>query len=105
MALCRPSPANLRGALRRAFATLWLIPLALVYLLPGVVGHDPWKQDEAYTFGLVLHILETGDWIVPTLAGQPFMEKPPFFYASAAILASMLAPWLPLHDGARLGKV
>ena len=81
---------------------LWLGLVILAYLLPGAIGHDPWKQDEAYTFGLVLHILSTRDWIVPTLAGQPFMEKPPLFYLSAAALATIFQPWLALHDGARL---
>ena len=76
--------------------------LVIAYLFSGVIGHDPWKQDEAYTFGMVLHMLDTGDWVVPTLAGEPFMEKPPLFYMVAAIMANALSGWLPLHDGARL---
>ena len=66
------------------------------------MGHDPWKPDEAYSFGLVYHILQSGDWIVPTLAGEPFMEKPPLFYLTSAFLAWLASPFLPLHDGARL---
>lgn len=82
----------------------WLLTAAaiLALLIPGVVGHDPWKQDEGYTFGIVLEILRSGHWIVPTLAGEPFMEKPPLFYVSAAATARLLSPWLPLHDGARV---
>ena len=72
------------GSLSAAFCVLF----AAVYLLAGVVGHDPWKQDEAYTFGMVLHILQTGDWVVPTLGGEPFMEKPPLFYILAALSAA-----------------
>lgn len=78
------------------------IALVLAYLLPGLVGHDPWKQDETYIFGIIQHLLETGDWVVPTLAGEPFMEKPPLFYWLAAGLAHLFHPWLSLHDGARL---
>ena len=82
---------------------LWLlILLAVAWILPGLIGHEPWKPDEAYSFGLVYHILQTGDWVVPTLAGEPFMEKPPLFYITAALFAQALSPWLPLHDGARL---
>ncbi|MBI3570249.1 MAG: glycosyltransferase family 39 protein [Gammaproteobacteria bacterium] len=82
---------------------LWLlILLAAAWILPGLIGHEPWKPDEAYSFGIVYHILQTGDWIVPTLAGEPFMEKPPFFYLTAAGFAWLLSPWLPLHDGAHL---
>ena len=82
---------------------LWLlILLAIAWILPGLVGHEPWKPDEAYSFGLVYHILQTGDWVVPTLAGEPFMEKPPLFYITAALFAKIFSAWLPLHDGARL---
>ncbi len=82
---------------------LWLlILLAVAWILPGLIGHEPWKPDEAYSFGIIYHILQTGDWIVPTLAGEPFMEKPPLFYLTAASFAWLLSPWLPLHDGAHL---
>ena len=38
-----------------------LVPLlCLAWILPGLVGHDPWKPDEAYTFGLVYQILKAG---------------------------------------------
>jgi 4-amino-4-deoxy-L-arabinose transferase-like glycosyltransferase len=76
--------------------------IVAAYLLAGVIGHDPWKPDEAYTFGLVLNILDTGKWVVPTLAGEPFMEKPPLYYVTAAVFARLFSPWLALHDGARL---
>ena len=79
--------------------------LALAWLLPGLFGHDPWKPDEAYTFGLVLHILETGDWVVPTLAGEPFLEKPPLFFLTAAAFAKAFGGLLPLHDAARLATL
>lgn len=76
--------------------------LCAVWLLTGLIGHDPWKPDEAHSFGLVYHILKYGDWLVPTLAGDVFLERPPLFYWTAAIFAKMFAPFLPLHDGARL---
>lgn len=79
----------------------YLVLLA-AYLLPGLVGHDPWKQDETYVFGIIQHILESGDWVVPTMAGEPFMEKPPLYYWTAAVLASLFSPVFALHDGARL---
>ena len=76
--------------------------IALTFLLAGLIGHDPWKQDEAYTIGMVLHILESGDWVVPTLAGEPFMEKPPLYYLTAAATSYIFSPVLSLHDGARM---
>jgi 4-amino-4-deoxy-L-arabinose transferase-like glycosyltransferase len=46
----------------------------------------------------------SGDWIVPTLAGGPFMEKPPIFYLTAAGFVKLCSPWLQPHDAARLAS-
>ena len=62
----------------------------------------PGSRDEAYTFGLIYSLLHGGDWVVPMLAQEPFMEKPPLFYLSAAAIASLLSPPFALHDAARL---
>src|SRR3989304_206303 len=78
--------------------------LCLIWLGTGLVGHDPWKPDEAYSFGLIYSILQSGDWRVPMLAGEPYMDKPPLFYWTAALFAKFFSPLLPLHDGARLAS-
>ena len=72
------------------------------WILPGLVGHDPWKPDEAYTFGVVYEVLKGGSWVVPTLAGEPFLDKPPLAYLAAAASAQVFSFFLPLHDAARL---
>ncbi|MBU1447544.1 MAG: glycosyltransferase family 39 protein [Gammaproteobacteria bacterium] len=79
-----------------------LLLLCTVWIMTGLIGHDPWKPDELYGFGIVHHFVTSGDWLVPTLAGQPFLEKPPLYYWTAAAFAQMFSSWLPLHDGARL---
>ena len=86
----------------QSISLAWVCVLAAAWILPGLVGHDPWKPDEAYTFGLVYSILSGGDWLVPMLAHEPFMEKPPLFYLSSAALAFLLSPPLSMHDAARL---
>ena len=73
-------------------------------MLPGLVGHDPWKQDEAYVFGGVLDMLQDGDWVLVKVGGIPFMEKPPLYHWVAALCARLFSGWLPLHDGARLAS-
>ncbi|GAB5604482.1 ArnT family glycosyltransferase [Sideroxyarcus sp. TK5] len=79
-----------------------LFALCAVWVLTGLVGHDPWKPDELYGFGIVHHFISSGDWLVPTLAGQPYLEKPPLYYWTATAFAQLFSSWLPLHDGARL---
>lgn len=81
-----------------------LIMLCVAFLVPGLIGHDPWKQDETYVFDIIHHILKSGDWVVPTLAGEPFMEKPPLYYLTAAGFAHVFSPMLPEHDAARLAS-
>ena len=85
-----------------SFRTLLLVLLCAAWILPGLIGHDPWKPDEAHTFGVVYEILRGGSWVVPTLAGEPYLDKPPLFYLSAAAAAKAFSFALPLHDAARL---
>jgi 4-amino-4-deoxy-L-arabinose transferase-like glycosyltransferase len=67
-------------------------------------GHDPWKPDDATTFGVAHDVLSNGDWLTPQLAGAPVAVRPPLFYALAAASAATLQPSLALHDGARVAN-
>jgi len=81
-----------------------VVVAATLYVFAGLVGHDPWKQDEGYTLGIIRHMLASRDWVVPAVAGEPFMEKPPLYYYSAALSAWLFSRWLPLHDAARVAS-
>ena len=72
-----------------------VVVAATLYVFAGLVGHDPWKQDEGYTLGIIRHMLASRDWVVPAVAGEPFMEKPPLYYYSAALSAWLFSRWLP----------
>ena len=96
-----PNPYD-RSIASEPIALGWLCLLAAAWIVPGLIGHDPWKPDEAYTFGLVYSILNDGAWIVPMLAGEPFLEKPPLYLVSAAATAALFSPPFALHDAARL---
>jgi len=76
--------------------------LCLAWIVPGLVAHDPWKPDEAYTFGVVYEMISGGSWIAPALAGEPFLKEPPLYYMTAALSGLLFSPPLPLHDAARL---
>jgi 4-amino-4-deoxy-L-arabinose transferase-like glycosyltransferase len=89
-----------------AWVTDHPVPLTVaicgIWILAGLIGHDPWKPDEAHTFGVVYRLLENGSLIVPSLAGEPYLEKPPLVYLAAAVTGIVFSPLLPLHDAARL---
>ncbi|MBI3714671.1 MAG: glycosyltransferase family 39 protein [Betaproteobacteria bacterium] len=81
--------------------TLFLI-ICCAWVLPGLIGHDPWKPDEAITFGVIHGMLSEGHWLAPMIAGLPSHEYPPLYYWVAALTAKLFSPVLALHDGARL---
>ncbi len=78
------------------------ILLFLLWMLPGLIGRDPWKADEPYSFSMTSHIMRTGDATVPMVAGVPFLEKPPLYYVSAAVSGWVFSPLLAPHDAVRL---
>lgn len=97
-----PRPGGHRFVLA---ASTWAFAcFVLLYVLPGLIGHEPWKQDETYIAEIVRTMSTTGDLVVPTMAGETFMEKPPLYYWAAAAIARCLAPVLPMADGARLAN-
>lgn len=81
---------------------LLVLAIVTVFVVAGAIGHDPWKADEAYIFGMIHSMLESGDWVVPMLAGEPFMEKPPLYYWIATLFARVLSGWLSPPDAARI---
>lgn len=85
-------------------APVILVLLALAYLLPGLIGHDPWKSEDAIGVGIVQQMLAHGQWLMPHLAGEPFFEDGPFYYWIAALTARFGAWLLAPHDGARLAS-
>jgi 4-amino-4-deoxy-L-arabinose transferase-like glycosyltransferase len=82
---------------------LFLI-VCLAWLIPGLVGHDPWKGDEAVAFGIVSEMLRLGDWSAIQVAGEPYPGKAPLYFWLATLLAKGLGAVMPLHDAARLAS-
>lgn len=104
----RPNSTLISRLLRRAAALPlngWVLAsLCAIYLLAGLLGHDPWKNDDAIHFGVAYGFLDRGQWLVPHLAGEPFLETPPLYYWVAAICAKLFGSLLPLHDAVRLAS-
>ena len=89
------------GTSTPAKTALFLVVCA-AWLLPGLIGHDPWKTDDAVSFGVVSEMLKGGDWMIPFVAGEPYLERAPLFFWVSALFAKLFGAVLPLHDAARL---
>jgi 4-amino-4-deoxy-L-arabinose transferase-like glycosyltransferase len=89
---------------RRIYGTVGLTVLVALYLLVGLVGHDPWRGDDARYFGPVLAILRGESWLFPMLAGEPLADYPPLYFWTASAFAWLGTSFLPAHGAARLAS-
>jgi 4-amino-4-deoxy-L-arabinose transferase-like glycosyltransferase len=76
----RPSAPGLTA--RKSF--LLALAAALLLSLAPVVSHSLWTPDEPTGAGIGRAMADSGDWIVPRLNGQPFLEKPPLYWWTLA---------------------
>lgn len=82
----------------------WLLLLLCAFwLLPGLLGHDPWKPLENQSMAIIQQLLRGSDWALPSLTGSVHLEQAPLYYWGAASLGYLLS-WvgISLHDAARL---
>ena len=70
--------------------------LCVAWLLPGLIGHSPWKGGDGEHF-IQLWLLMQSDAAPQTMAS-------PLYYWAALATAWVTAPILPLADGARLAS-
>ncbi len=78
--------------------------LFAAYFIIGIFGRFPWKADEPYSFSIVWNIILRGQWLVPYVAGDPFLEKPPLMFWLGALFAKAL-PGMVSHESSRLAVV
>lgn len=84
--------------------TALFVIICIAWLLPGLVGHDPWKPEEAIAFGVIYDLLRTGNWIMPSIAGVPYADATPFFAWTGALFGKLFGSFLHLHDAVRLAS-
>ncbi len=69
-----------------------LLLLCALYVVPGLVGRDPWRHDDAAGFGVALTMAREGgaQWLAPSIAGEPVFDEGPFpFWIGAAFARAM----------------
>ena len=81
-----------------------LIILALAFVAPGLVGHDPWRAFDVLTIEVVQQMHLSGDWVVPRIAGEPWLEDPPLYHWFALAFAKALGWLFGFHNAVRLAS-
>jgi 4-amino-4-deoxy-L-arabinose transferase-like glycosyltransferase len=76
------SSALAPGALARRILVAALPALVLGLGWQGSRGL--WEPDEGRNANIALGMLESGDWLVPRLNGDPYLDKPPLHFWSVA---------------------
>ena len=64
---------------RRSAMTLLLVGLCLAVFFPNL-DYSLIEPDETRYAQIALDMQESGDWVVPKLFGEPYLDKPPLLY-------------------------
>ncbi|MBV8122646.1 MAG: glycosyltransferase family 39 protein, partial [Paucibacter sp.] len=100
-------PVRLPAAATLALPRWALFALGLLYILPGLIGREPWKNDDAASFGIMWTMAHGAwqDWLLPNVAGHFMPDEGPLAFWLGA-LGIKLFGWL-LGDvlGARVATV
>ena len=65
---------------------IFLVVLTISLFFLGISNRDLWTPDEPRVAEIGREMGESGNFVVPTLNKKPFLEQPPLFYASLAIV-------------------
>jgi 4-amino-4-deoxy-L-arabinose transferase-like glycosyltransferase len=88
-------PVRLPAAATQALPRAALLALCLLYIVPGLIGRDPWKTDDAAGFGVMWTMAHGAleDWLFPHIVGLPMAEKGPLAYWIGAVCIKLFG-WL-----------
>lgn len=99
-------PVRLAAAATLALPRWALLALGMLYILPGLIGRDPWKED-AGPFGIMWTMAHGGlaDWLYPNIAGLAAAAEGPLAFWLGALCIKLFG-WI-LGDvlAARVGTI
>lgn len=75
----------------------------MAYLVPGLVGREPWKGEELQVFGQMLALAQgQSSWLHPTVWGQTLPLDAPLAYWMGAWAIGLAPSWLSAGSAARI---
>ncbi len=100
-------PVRLPASATLALPRWAMFALALLYILPGLIGREPWKNDDAASFGVMWTMAHGAwqDWLWPNIAGMAMPEEGPLAFWLGALSIKLFGPVLGDVLGARVVTV
>ncbi|WP_338845549.1 glycosyltransferase [Massilia sp. W12] len=97
-------PVRLPASATLALPRRVLFLLCLLYIIPGLIGRDPWKNADASGFGVMWSMAHGSwqDWLWPNVAGLPMPQEGPLAFWLGALMIKLSAPLLGDVLAARL---
>jgi 4-amino-4-deoxy-L-arabinose transferase-like glycosyltransferase len=88
-------PVRLPASATLALPRWGLLALCLLYILPGLLGRDPWKNEDAAGFGVMWTMAHGAfsDWLWPHIVGLPHPEEGPLAFWIGALFIKAFG-WL-----------
>ena len=98
-----PTPAIVAQNAVRPWPRIALWLFCLAYLVPGLVGREPWKGEELQVFGQMLALAQgQSSWLHPTVWGQTLPLDAPLAYWMGAWAIGLAPSWLSAGSAARI---
>ncbi|QGZ39799.1 4-amino-4-deoxy-L-arabinose transferase-like glycosyltransferase [Pseudoduganella flava] len=100
-------PVRLPASAVLALPRWALFALAMLYILPGVIGREPWKNDDAASFGIMWTMAHGTwqDWLWPNIAGMSVPEEGPLMFWLGALCIKLFGGILGDVLAARIATI
>ncbi len=100
-------PVRLPAAATLTLPRWGILLLCLLYILPGLIGRDPWKNSDASGFGVMWTMAQSGwqDWLWPNISGLPVPESGPLAFWIGAICIKLFGGILGAPLSARIAPL
>ncbi len=81
-----------------------LFAICAIYVLAGLFGRDPWKNEDAAGFGVMWTMAQGHwhDWLLPNIAGKSVFDSGPLIFWFGALVIRLMHRWMSAPDAARI---